>query len=134
MRNALRCTRYIAALAVVALLASGCGSGVQFVRQDMTEYPPKDTSAKIAVFDGAITRPHVVSGTMTLDKKIKASFDDTSTYDDVLDEMVAYARQVGADALVRVRPVMDDKTITSRVTLTATAVRYLRENSVVTSN
>lgn len=133
MRNVFRSTRYIAAMAVVALLASGCGSGVQFVRQDMTEYPPKDSDTEIAVFNGGITRPHVVIGTMTMDRKIKASYGDDSTYDDVVAAMTDYARKVGADALVGLRPVMDDNT-GSRVTLTATAVRYLRQNSTVTSN
>jgi hypothetical protein len=100
----------------------------------MTEYPPKDANAEIAVFDGDISRPHVVIGTMTVDRKVEASFGDSSTNDKILDEMVAYARTIGADALVRVRPVNDTSSISARVAMTATAVRYLRENSVVTSN
>lgn len=134
MRNVLRSTRYIAALAVVALLASGCGSGVQFVRQDMTEYPPKDAKAEIPVFDSGITRPHVVMGTLTLERKMKASYGDASTYDEILKDMMAYARKIGADALMDVRPVTDEGNISTKITLTATAVRYLQESRVVTSN
>jgi hypothetical protein len=133
MRNVLRSTRYIAALAVVALLASGCGSGVQFVRQDMTAYPPKDADTEIPVFDSGITRPHVVIGTLTLERKMKASYGDASTYDEILQDLMAYARKIGADALVGVRPV-DEGAISTKIALTATAVRYLQESRVVTSN
>jgi hypothetical protein len=134
MRNILKPARYVAALAAVALLVPGCGSGVQFVRQDMTEYPAKDKDAQIGVFDGDISRPHVVIGTLTLDREVKASFGDSSTYDQVLEEMMAYARRIGADALIRVRPLNDAGSMSARVAVTATAVRYLREHQVVTSN
>jgi hypothetical protein len=52
-------------LGLVILGLSACGSGVQFVRQDMTEYAPKPEDAKLDVLDGGTMQPHVVIGTLT---------------------------------------------------------------------
>ena len=64
---------------------------------------------------------------------MKASFNDNSTYDEVLESLKIHARKVGADALMNVRPVGDAGTITSRVELTAVAIRYLNQANTVTN-
>ena len=121
----------VASLAVSALVA-GCGSGVQFVRQDITEYPPKPADAEIEIFTGGIMAPHVVIGTMRAGKEIEASFDESSTYNDVLESMKKHARKIGADALIHVQ-LENPGAMSSRVGFTATAVRYLTESTKISS-
>lgn len=120
-------------LAVLAALVAGCGSGVEFVRQDMTEYPSKPSNAVVEVHDSEIMRPHVVIGTLTAGREMEASYNSNSTYDQVLESLKSYARKVGADALMNVRPVGDAGTVSSRVELTAVAVRYLNQANTVTN-
>jgi hypothetical protein len=48
---------------VIALLLTGCGSGVRFVRVDSTPYSPKPKNAPLAVLNGASMDPQVVVGT-----------------------------------------------------------------------
>lgn len=134
MKSIAKSARYTVVLAALAVLLSGCGSGVQFVRQDMTEYPPKPGDAHIDIYDSGVTRPHVVIGTLRAGKKMKASFNDKSTYDEVMDSLVRYARKVGADALAEVKPVDQGRSTDTRIELTATAVRYMRRHQTVTSN
>ena len=44
-------------LGLVVLGLTACGSGVQFVRQDMTEYAPKAKDADIDIRDGGQCTP-----------------------------------------------------------------------------
>ena len=122
----------VASLAVSGSLVTGCGSGVQFVRQDITEYPPKSEDAEIKIFDGGVMTPHVVIGTMKAGKEVKASFGEGSTYDEVLESMKKHARKIGADALINVR-LENISEMSARVDLTATAVRYLTESTKISS-
>ena len=123
------------ATTIVALAfgLTACGSGVQFVRQDMTEYAPKAKDAEIDVLDGGTMQPHVVIGTLTATKDMEASFNGDSTYDNVMAELEKHAREVGADALINVRPVDKNGGMDARVVITATAIRYLTERSTVSS-
>ena len=119
-------------LGLVILGLTACGSGVQFVRQDLTEYAPKAKDAELDVLDGGTMQPHVVIGTLTASKNMEASFNDESTYDNVMADLEKHARQVGADALINVRP-LDEGGSDAKVVITATAIRYLTERTTVTS-
>ena len=126
------------ALALTLLVAAGvtlssCGSNVKFVRQDMTEYPPKPANAPIEIHRGSVLEPHVVIGTMTAEKTIEASFSSESTYDEVLAWLKDQAREVGADALVGVSPVNEVGGLNTKLVLTATAIRYLEPSKTITS-
>jgi len=119
-------------LGLVILGLSACGSGVQFVRQDMTEYAPKPKDAKLDVLDGGTMQPHVVIGTLTASKDMDISFNGDSTYDKAMSDLEKHARKVGADALINVRPVNQEGT-DAKVVITAVAIRYLTERTTVTS-
>jgi hypothetical protein len=123
----------LSALAALTLLTA-CGSGVQFVRQDMTQYPSKPDDAQIEVLDSGTMKPYVVIGTLTVDRQMKASFNDRSTYDDAIAMMVAHARKVGADAIINLKPVDDPSGLEARVVLTGTAVRYMEQAERVSSD
>ena len=56
--------RLVPAIAL-AVLVTACGSGVTFVRQDMTEYPPRPSDAVVEIHDNDVMKPHVVIGTLT---------------------------------------------------------------------
>jgi uncharacterized protein YbjQ (UPF0145 family) len=56
-----------------------------------------------------------------------------STYDQVVVALTDEARKVGADALINVRPV-DNTELSTRVIVTATAVRFMRQGATVTSS
>jgi len=134
MKRIIRATPLVALLIGVAAALSACGSGVKFVRMDATEFPPKDDSAKIEIFEGDITAPHIVIGTLSAKKDMDPSYNDQSTYDEVMDTLKEEARKVGADALVNVRPLTaEGGGLKSRVQVTATAVRYLEKAETVTS-
>ena len=125
------CRLVVLGLVVFGLTA--CGSGVQFVRQDMTEYAPKAKDAEIDIRDGGTMHPHVVIGTLTASQEMKASFNGDSTYDKVMADLEKHARKVGADALINVHPVSENGDLEPKVVITATAIRYLTERSTVTS-
>ena len=116
-------------VAAIASLAA-CSSGVQFVREDMTRYPAKSKDAPIEVHEGNTLKPYVVIGTLTADRRMEATGE--STYDLVVDDLTQEARKVGADALIHVRPV-DNTEMSTRVMVTATAVRFMRQGATVTS-
>ena len=120
-----------ALVGLVALAVSACGSGVQFVPQDMTKYPPRPSDAMIEVYDGGVMRPHAVIGTLTAAKEMKASFGGDSTYDQVIGDLKKHARKVGADALIHVHPVSSED---ARVVISATAIRFFEQKRSVTSN
>jgi hypothetical protein len=96
----------------------------------MTKYPPKPDDAKITLHEGGIRAPHVVIGTLTAKKEIKASFNDESTFDQVLNTLKKEARKIGADALINLRPINSED---ASVIITATAVHYLKETGTVSS-
>lgn len=121
----------IALVGIVLLAIAGCGSSVQFVRQDMTNYPPKPADAKVEIHDGGVMQPHVVIGTLTAGKEMKPSLGDDSTYDLVMRDLEKYARKIGADALIDVHPVSSEDT---QVVISATAIRYFQQKRSVTSN
>lgn len=118
---------------VIALLLTGCGSGVRFVRVDATPYAPKPKNAPLAVLTGDSMDPHVVVGTLITARKMKASFNDRSIYDEALWDLKACARKVGADALTRVRPRVRGEGMGGKLELEATAIRYLTLATTVTS-
>jgi hypothetical protein len=132
MKEILRAARPVVSLVSLAIALSACGSGVQFVRMDMTEYPPKDSDAVIEIHDGGVTRPHVVIGTLTAGQKMKTSFTDVSTRDQVLGSLTDYARKIGADALINVKPVGGED-LSTRVEMSATAIRYLNPGKTIGS-
>ena len=110
--------------------APACGSGVLFFRADSYEYPARDKEAAVEVFEGSVMTPHVVIGTLSARRTLDASFNDRSTYDDLLLDLKAYARKVGADALTEVRPVSTETgSMKSRIAITARAVRYLESGA-----
>jgi hypothetical protein len=134
MKKILRAAPMVALLLGVAATLSACGSGVKFVRMDATEFPPKDDSAKIEIFEGDITAPHIVIGTLTAKKDMDPTYNDQSTYDQVMETLKQEARKVGADALINVRPLTaEGGGLKSRVQVTATAVRYLEKTETITS-
>jgi hypothetical protein len=118
---------------VIAILLTGCGSGVRFVRTDETLYAPKPKNAPVAVLSGDSMDPHVVLGTLTTAKKMKASFDDRSIYDEALGDLKACAREVGADALARVTPRVRGEGMDGKLEVEATAIRYLTRATTVTT-
>jgi hypothetical protein len=126
-------TRWAALAAAASVLAS-CGSGVRFVRQDLTEYPAKPSDAAVEVHEGGVLTPHVVIGTFTAERGMKADYGDGSNLDRTLNDLRRAARGVGADALIHVRPVLSEKNMSrARIEITATAVRYLQPTISVTS-
>lgn len=134
MRRSIRPAVPAGLLALAALtVLTACGGGVQFVRQDMTQYPPKAKDAPIEVLEGGTMKPYVVIGTLTVDRKMKASFDDHSTYDVAVEDLKEHARKVGADALINVKPLGDAGGLEARVVLTGTAVRYMEQAEQVSS-
>jgi len=121
-------------LAGVLAAAAGCGSGVRFVRSHPTEFAPKDAHAEIQVLSAGTNRPHLVIGSLTAKKTMKATFDDKSTYDAVLKSLKDYARQVGADALIHTRPIpAEDGGQSTDVTVTAQAIRFMEQEASLRS-
>ena len=121
----------LAAAALLVMALPGCGSGVQFVRMDETRYHPKPRNAPVAVFDSACREPHVVIGTLTAHRKMKASFNDSSIYEEAVADLKERARDVGADAIMQLTPRIDGEGMGGKVEVEATAIRYLaRANSV----
>ena len=118
---------------VIALLLIGCGSGVRFVRTDETLYAPKSKDAPVAVLSGDSMDPHVVLGTLTAARKMKASFNDRSIYDEALGDLKSCARRVGADALTKVTPRVRGEGMDGKLEVEATAIRYLTRATTVTS-
>lgn len=130
MRHILRFSLILAGLVALGTGLSSCGSNVNFVRLDETVYPPKSPDANVDVYKSSITRPHVVIGTLSTEKRIEPTGE--STYDVALRRLEDYARQVGADALVQLRTDTEDEP-SPRILLSATAVRYLEPAGTVTS-
>jgi len=76
----------------------------------------------------------VVIGTLTAQRTLDASFNDRSTYDDIVAVLKDYARKVGADALTEVRPISTETgAMKSRIQVTARAVRYLESGATLRS-
>jgi hypothetical protein len=123
------------AVLVVALLPlAGCGSGIRFVREDVTTYPAKGAEEPIEVREGGSLRPHVVIGTFTAERNMKASYGDGSSLDRIMDDLKKEARKVGADALVHVHPILSEEHRTeAKLEIVATAVRYLKATQTVGS-
>lgn len=133
MRRRIRPAAAAGLLALALSALTACGGGVQFVRQDMTKYPSKAKDAPIEVLEEGTTKPYVVIGTLTVDREIKSSFNDRSTYDEAMDALKDHARKVGADALIDVKPVGDSGGLNARVVLSGTAVRYMEQTEQVSS-
>ena len=134
MKNRFRIPALVLTAVLAATFLSACGSGVQFVRVEPTEFPPKDDAARVEIFDGPISTPHIVIGNLTARKDMNASFNDSSTYDELIRALKKHARKVGADALIKVRPVTTEGGgLKSKVEVSAVAVRYLERQSTITA-
>jgi hypothetical protein len=133
-------TRHAAAVraalvAAAALTLVSCGSGMQFVRQDMTRYPAKPADAQVEIHEGGTLTPHVVIGTFTAHRDMTVNYGEGSNSDRLMDDLRKAARKVGADALIEVHPVLtDDSADKARITVTATAIRYMQEASRVSGD
>ena len=114
-------------------MVSGCGSGVRFVRMDETVYAPKPEGISIVRHERGCMEPHVVIGTLSTRKKMKASFNGRSIYDEAIASLEAKARKLGADALMQISPRVVGKGMGSKVEVEATAIRYLTHELTVTS-
>ena len=121
-------------LAVALLAVVGCGSGVDYVQLDPTEYPEKDGKAPIEVYRSSVLKPHVVLGVATISQKMEATTKSLSTYDTLVEKLKDKARDEGADALVEVKPVYDTEgAVDSKIVLRAKVVRYLEHTGTVTT-
>jgi hypothetical protein len=118
---------------VTAALLSGCGSAVRFVRMDETKYPAKSKNAAVETFPQETMTPHVVIGTLSTEKTLHASFGEHSVYDETVDVLKSYARQIGADALIYVSPRHVGEGMGGKVRIDATAVRYLQQSETISS-
>ncbi len=119
----------------VLVLASGCGSSVNFVRAHDVEYEAKSSNSPVEIHTGDVNRPYVVIGTLTASETMKASFSEKSTYDTVLKQLRDTARKVGADALIHTHPESDSEGVSTKVVITAQAVKYMeREARLRSSN
>ena len=117
----------------ILLCIAGCGSGVHFVRMDETKYPARAKNAKVETFPESTSKPYVVIGTLRTEKDLDASFGGRSIYDETIDTLKSYARHVGADALIHLKPRHAGEGSDNKVIIEATAVRYLEPGQVVTS-
>jgi hypothetical protein len=134
MKHFLQFALSLFVLIAVGVALSSCGSKVEFVRQDMTPYPPRPDNAPIEIHRGTVSRPHVVIGTMIAEKTIEATLSGESTYDEVMDWLMDHGRKVGADALIEVHPVNPDfGGLKSKLVMSAVAIRYLEPAGTVTS-
>ena len=124
--------RIVVGIVTVALL-SGCGSGVRFVRMDETKYPSKPKNAAIETFPQETMKPHVVIGTLSTEKTLDASFGEHSVYDETVDVLKSYARQIGADALIYVAPRHLGEGGGQKLRIDATAIRYLQQSETISS-
>ena len=77
--------------------------------------------------------PHIVIGTLFAKQDMDPSYNDRSTYDQVIKTLKDEARKVGADALIDSPHHRRGRGLKSRVQVTATAVRYLEKTTTVTS-
>ena len=118
---------------VILLCITGCGSGVRFVRMDETKYPARAKNSKVETFPESTSKPYVVIGTLHTEKDLDASFGGKSIYDETIDALKSYARRVGADALINLKPRHVGEGSDNKVIVDATAVRYLEAGQVVTS-
>ena len=118
---------------VTAALLTGCGSGVRFVRMDETKYPAKSKNAVVETFPEETMKPHVVIGTLSTQKTLDASFGDHSVYDQTVDVLKSYARQIGADALTYVSPRHVGEGGGQKLRIDATAIRYLEQSESISS-
>ena len=115
-------------LGLVAWALSGCGSNVDFVRVDPTEFPSRDSKAPVEIHRGKVLRPHIVIGVVTASQNMEATTGALSTYDDVVRQLKEKARKVGGDALVELRPVYSDgASLNSEVQFTAKVVKFLEK-------
>ena len=93
--------RLSAVLPVLALLfLAGCGPEVSYVASDPTVLTPKPEGYRMPFSYEVPNRPYKVLGEVRVSEKIRPSFRQTSTFDQVLAEMQRQARKVGADAIV----------------------------------
>jgi hypothetical protein len=118
---------------VIVALLSGCGSGVRFVRVDETKYPSKPKNATVETFPEETMKPHVVIGTLSTEKTLDASFGDHSVYDETVDVLKSYARQIGADALTYMSPRHVGEGGGQKLRIDATAIRYLEHSETISS-
>lgn len=103
----------------------GCGSQVQFVPVDATIYEPRSDDHHILVYTSAVHQPHVVLGSITVEKKLDASYGGSSSFDLMVLMLQEEARRVGGDALVNVHPVSTNEHMDTTVILRAQVIRYL---------
>jgi hypothetical protein len=118
---------------VTAALLAGCGSGVRFVRMDETKYAALPKNTVVETFPQDTMKPHVVIGTLTTEKHMHASFNDRSVYDEAVDVLKSYAREIGAQALIHVEPHHIGEGMDGKLRIEATAIRYLEPSETVTS-
>ena len=123
--------RIFAGIVLTAVL-TGCGSGVRFVRMDETKYPARSKSAVVETFPQETMKPHVVIGTLSTERPLHASFGEHSVYEETVDELKSYARQIGADALIHMSPRHVGEG-GGKVRIDATAIRYLEQSETITS-
>jgi hypothetical protein len=97
------------ALVVAGLFLAGCGPAVTYVSQDLTKMSPKPEGYEMPFSYHSADRPHKVLGAMTVSSKIKPSFREMSTFDQLLTEMQKRARKLGADAIVDLKTVDSQK-------------------------
>jgi len=124
--------RLIIGIVATAFL-SGCGSGVRFVRMDETKYPSRAKNAAVETFPQDTMKPHVVIGTVSTENAMDVSFGGHSIYDQTVDKLKSFARQIGADALTYVSPRHIGEGRDGKVRIDATAIRYLEQSETITS-
>ena len=110
---------------VLCLLATGCGSNVTYVASDPTVISPKPEGYEMPYSYAGVERPHKVLGELQVTKKIKPSFQETSTFDLAMNEMRDEARKHGADAICSVKTLDSQEGGThGRLTLVGTLVIF----------
>lgn len=99
MKNSIRGPLCLALLAVL----SGCGSNVTYLATDPMVLSPKPEGYDVPYSYGSEARAHRVLGELRVTTEIKPSFNETSTFDQSIEQMKAEARKRGADAVFNVK-------------------------------
>ncbi len=113
------------AVSILALaFLGGCRSDVSYVQLDPTVLSPKPEGYDVPFSYEVPSRAHRVLGEVKVTSEIKSDFNETSTFDQVMDKMKEQARKVGADAIVDLKTIDASGHEEGRLTMVGSFIIY----------
>jgi hypothetical protein len=87
---------------VLFLFIVGCVAKGEFLRTDRTVHPPKPGSYDMPVMVGKPEKPYKEIGRVTVTKQATTIYEEISE-NELMPELEAQGRQIGADALIELK-------------------------------